>query len=53
MLMFFSENASGMYTTDFRRVYATTITEWLGYADMAWLLKGAFAVITMKRQVLT
>lgn len=29
-------------TTDFRRVYATVIEEWLGYADSASILKGRF-----------
>jgi uncharacterized protein (DUF1501 family) len=30
-------------TTDFRRVYATAIKEWLGYADTDAILKGRFA----------
>ena len=29
--------------TDFRRVYATAIKEWLGYADTDAILKGRFA----------
>jgi uncharacterized protein (DUF1501 family) len=29
-------------TTDFRRVYATMIKEWLGYDDVAAILKGPF-----------
>ena len=29
-------------TTDFRRVYATVIKEWLGYEDTAAVLKGSF-----------
>src|SRR5262249_40701871 len=29
-------------TTDFRRVYATMIKEWLGYADVGAVLKGNF-----------
>jgi uncharacterized protein (DUF1501 family) len=29
-------------TTDFRRVYATMITEWLGYDDSAAVLKGSY-----------
>ena len=29
-------------TTDFRRVYATMIKEWLGYDDVAAVLKGNF-----------
>jgi len=32
-------------TTDFRRVYATAIKEWLGYDDTAAVLKGKFAPI--------
>lgn len=31
-----------IYTTDFRRVYASLIKEWLGYEDTASLLKGDF-----------
>ncbi len=30
-------------TTDFRRVYATMIEEWLGFDDSGTILKGAFA----------
>jgi uncharacterized protein (DUF1501 family) len=30
-------------TTDFRRVYATAIKEWLGYAQTQAVLKGAFS----------
>jgi uncharacterized protein (DUF1501 family) len=29
-------------TTDFRRVYATAIKEWLGYDDTELVLKGRF-----------
>jgi hypothetical protein len=29
-------------TTDFRRVYATMIKEWLGYDDVGAVLKGSF-----------
>jgi uncharacterized protein (DUF1501 family) len=29
-------------TTDFRRVYATVIKEWLGYSDVATVLKSNF-----------
>ena len=32
-------------TTDFRRVYATAIKEWMGYADTAAVLKGKFETI--------
>jgi uncharacterized protein (DUF1501 family) len=32
-------------TTDFRRVYATAIKEWLGYEDTAAVLKGKFAPV--------
>jgi uncharacterized protein (DUF1501 family) len=34
-----------IYTTDFRRVYATLIQEWLGYKDSASLLKGEFTTL--------
>jgi uncharacterized protein (DUF1501 family) len=34
-----------IYTTDFRRVYATLITEWLRYDDPASLLKGEFRTL--------
>ena len=30
-------------TTDFRRVYATMIAEWMGYSDTASILKGEFS----------
>ncbi len=30
-------------TTDFRRVYATAIKEWLGYDQTPAVLKGTFA----------
>jgi hypothetical protein len=30
-------------TTDFRRVYATAIKEWLGYEQTQVVLKGTFA----------
>jgi uncharacterized protein (DUF1501 family) len=32
-------------TTDFRRVYATAIKEWLGYADAKAILKGEFQTL--------
>jgi uncharacterized protein (DUF1501 family) len=32
-------------TTDFRRVYATMIREWLGYDDAAAVLKGSFPTL--------
>jgi uncharacterized protein (DUF1501 family) len=32
-----------IYTTDFRRVYASMISGWLGYRDTATLLNGEFA----------
>jgi uncharacterized protein (DUF1501 family) len=32
-------------TTDFRRVYATMIKEWLGYDDTEAVLKGRFATL--------
>jgi uncharacterized protein (DUF1501 family) len=34
-------------TTDFRRVYATAIKEWLGYEDTASVLKGTFETLGM------
>ena len=34
-------------TTDFRRVYATMIKEWLGYDDAASILKGRFESLGM------
>ena len=36
-----------IYTTDFRRVYATMIKEWLGYSDTATLLRGEFPTLDM------
>jgi uncharacterized protein (DUF1501 family) len=33
-------------TTDFRSVYATAITEWLGYDDAADILKGRFGTLS-------
>ena len=30
------------FTTDFRRVYATAITSWMGHGDSAGVLRGAF-----------
>lgn len=35
------------YTTDFRRVYASLIKEWLGYPDPASLLRGKFETFDM------
>ena len=34
-------------TTDFRRVYATMVDEWLGYRDTASILKGSFETFDM------
>ena len=34
-------------TTDFRRVYATMIKEWLGYSDVQAVLKGKFEPMGM------
>ncbi|HEV3330511.1 MAG TPA: DUF1501 domain-containing protein [Bryobacteraceae bacterium] len=39
-----------MYTTDFRRVYATMIDGWLGYRDTQTLLNGQFQPFDMFRQ---
>lgn len=36
-----------LYTMDFRRVYATMIKEWLGYADTTSLLRGEFPTLGM------
>ena len=36
------EGGNLVYTTDFRRVYATAISGWLGYSDTNALLKGKF-----------
>lgn len=36
------ENGNFKMTTDFRRVYATMIKEWMGYEDTKTLLKGDF-----------
>lgn len=36
-----------LYTTDFRRVYATVMQQWLGYNDTAALLKGEFEMFPM------
>ena len=36
-----------IYTTDFRRVYATLIKEWMGYNDTASLLRGEFETFDM------
>jgi uncharacterized protein (DUF1501 family) len=35
------------YTVDFRRVYATLITQWMGYADTATVLRQEFATLDM------
>ena len=39
-----------IYTTDFRRVYATMIAGWLGYRDVRPLLKGEFEPFDMFQQ---
>ena len=39
-----------IYTTDFRRVYATMIAGWLGYRDTPQLLKGNFEPFDMFSQ---
>lgn len=36
-----------IYTTDFRRVYATLIKEWMGYNDTASLLRGEFETFAL------
>ncbi len=35
------------YTTDFRRIYATLITRWMGYQDQAAVLRGEFAPLDL------
>jgi uncharacterized protein (DUF1501 family) len=37
------EDGNLRFTTDFRRVYATMIKEWMGYDDTETLLRGDFA----------
>lgn len=37
------DNGDLIMTTDFRRVYATTIAEWMGYQDTRTILRGDFA----------
>ena len=39
------ENGNLKFTTDFRRVYATMIKEWMGYDDTRSLLRGDFATL--------
>jgi len=39
-----------IYTTDFRRVYATMISRWLGYGDTHTLLNGDFDTFDLFRQ---
>ena len=39
-----------VYTTDFRRVYATMIDRWLGYSDTRTLLNGDFETFDLFRQ---
>jgi hypothetical protein len=31
-----------VYTTDFRRLYATAIKSWMGHTDVAGVLRGEF-----------
>jgi hypothetical protein len=31
-----------VYTTDYRRIYATAIQKWMGYDDPTSILKGEF-----------
>ena len=37
------EDGNLKFNTDFRRVYATMIKEWMGYDDTRTLLRGDFA----------
>jgi uncharacterized protein (DUF1501 family) len=39
-----------IYTTDFRRVYATMISGWLGYGDTHTMLRGDFQTFDMFRR---
>jgi uncharacterized protein (DUF1501 family) len=39
-----------IYTTDFRRVYATMISNWLGLRDTRQLLNGSFETFDLFRQ---
>ena len=39
-----------IYTTDFRRVYATMISGWLGYGDTHTMLRGDFETFDMFRR---
>jgi uncharacterized protein (DUF1501 family) len=39
-----------IYTTDFRRVYATMISGWLGYPDTHTMLRGDFEGFDMFRR---
>ena len=38
-------NGNLVMTTDFRRVYATMIQEWRGYAETKTILRGDFAAL--------
>jgi uncharacterized protein (DUF1501 family) len=40
-----------VYTTDFRRVYATMISNWLGLRDTRQLLNGSFEPFDLFRRV--
>jgi hypothetical protein len=31
-----------VHTTDYRRIYATAIEKWMGYGDVARVLRGEF-----------
>jgi uncharacterized protein (DUF1501 family) len=35
-------------TTDFRRVYASVLSEWIGVADPAYLLRGNFRPLGLR-----
>ena len=39
------DNGDLVMTTDFRRVYATMIQEWMGYAETKTILRGDFAAL--------
>lgn len=44
-LTLLDENENFKMTTDFRRVYATMMKEWMGYDDTSALLKGEFETL--------
>ncbi len=41
------DDGNMVYTTDFRRVYATMIADWMAFADARSVLKGDFATVPL------